>query len=573
MYPLQVFLEIVQSHFTLTVLVQLTVVSTAGFIAVKAVSRQSAPLRSLIALSVMLLLALTLVLSFSFRCSNISWCGAGFVKKHMQYEIPSESVNIAVSESAYGKPVEPGADLRPVAQSGFDYDKIIGIIKIIWLSGTLFMLLRLVYGAGLLELFKYKLIPLRDRRFNRLLSEAADFLNFEKVPPLYCSSQIKSPVSTGIVRSAIVIPDKLLDGLNDDEVKSILLHELAHILHRDHFTGIVKRIIIAANWWNPLVYIISAEHSAVREEIADNYVLLKLCPKVYSECLAGLAEKVCLINNLPATTGMAGKHSNLEKRVKKILSKNRKLTMKTGKAIKLTALINCGILAILIAGMQAMAEPGTSSDSAPVTGKIITDGEKTQKGPFVLIKSVVREVQYQEVSSQGENKHPLGFGNDPFKNELDNTTKSFGATEKTSKSFGVAEKTSTIICTPKVITNPGSIATVKLVSRKNVRWEKNESVDLGVILQLKPTLIDGKIRLQGKLSITTLADQDVQGKKHDSAWLYTNSTDARFSTLVEPDTPTELPPVKYNGKILKITLEACLIDKNGKKLITGKGNQ
>jgi hypothetical protein len=54
-------------------------------------------------------------------------------------------------------------------------------------------------------------------------------------------------------------------------------------------------------------YKISAEHSIAREEVSDNYVLSQLNPKVYSECLVGLAEKTCLISNLPATVGMADK--------------------------------------------------------------------------------------------------------------------------------------------------------------------------------------------------------------------------------------------------------------------------
>jgi beta-lactamase regulating signal transducer with metallopeptidase domain len=85
--------------------------------------------------------------------------------------------------------------------------------------------------------------------------------------------------------------------------------------------GIIKRIAIAANWWNPLVYIISAEHSISREEVSDNYVLSQLNPKAYSECLVELAERTCLISSLPATVGMADKHISLEQRVKNILSK------------------------------------------------------------------------------------------------------------------------------------------------------------------------------------------------------------------------------------------------------------
>ena len=50
---------------------------------------------------------------------------------------------------------------------------------------------------------------------------------------------------------------------------------------------------------------------------------------LYSECLVNLAERVCLISNLPATAGMAGKYISLEQRIKNILSKERKMNTKT----------------------------------------------------------------------------------------------------------------------------------------------------------------------------------------------------------------------------------------------------
>ena len=116
--------------------------------------------------------------------------------------------------------------------------------------------------------------------------------------------------------------------------------------------GLVKRLAVAINWWNPLVYKICTGHSIAREDVSDNYVLSQLNPKTYSECLLELAEKTCLISNLPATVGMADKHISLEQRVKNILSKTRKREMKTGKNIKGIIFTLTCLTAIFIGGMQ-----------------------------------------------------------------------------------------------------------------------------------------------------------------------------------------------------------------------------
>ena len=118
--------------------------------------------------------------------------------------------------------------------------------------------------------------------------------------------------------------------------------------------GLFKRLVLAANWWNPLIYIISAEHSDAREEISDNYALSVLKPDVYSGCLVDLAEKTCLISSLPATVGMAGRGSSLENRVKKILSKQREMKMGTGKFTKTLALSLVAVTSVALAGVQTL---------------------------------------------------------------------------------------------------------------------------------------------------------------------------------------------------------------------------
>jgi bla regulator protein BlaR1 len=205
------------------------------------------------------------------------------------------------------------------------------MLGLIWIIGVLFQLFRLGYGLIVVKKFKRSLKAIKDASFNNMLSNIAVTL-FRKgrlVPRLYRSSLIESPMAIGFIHPAIIIPEKLFTTLTDNELKSILLHEMAHICHYDQVTGIIKRFVIAFHWWNPFAYIINKEHEQAREEVSDNYVLNELSPGDYSRCLMNLAEKVSLISNIPFASGMAGKGFNLIKRVEQILSKQRSNAMNT----------------------------------------------------------------------------------------------------------------------------------------------------------------------------------------------------------------------------------------------------
>jgi beta-lactamase regulating signal transducer with metallopeptidase domain len=47
------------------------------------------------------------------------------------------------------------------------------------------------------------------------------------------SSDIASPMAAGLFRPAILLPERLLNELDEEEIEQIRLHETAHLLRRD----------------------------------------------------------------------------------------------------------------------------------------------------------------------------------------------------------------------------------------------------------------------------------------------------------------------------------------------------
>ncbi|MEZ6244147.1 MAG: M56 family metallopeptidase [Phycisphaerales bacterium] len=95
-----------------------------------------------------------------------------------------------------------------------------------------------------------------------LLRRAADQIALKRPPPLRFVARRVSPMVTCGPRRRLVIPRSLWDDLDEDARLSVLLHELAHIKRRDHWTHWLCAGVGLLYWWHPLVWL-------VRSRLAD----------------------------------------------------------------------------------------------------------------------------------------------------------------------------------------------------------------------------------------------------------------------------------------------------------------
>ena len=331
-------------NFAFNVFWQGVLISTSGFLLLKIFSKWSAPKRSLLASSFLIALVALPLLTFAFMYANIKTIEADNLSMaifnnnigmpEIQYNESALPINnLMTDKSSEIKKAEPSANVLPEISSQA-VSRAMNVVICIWGTGIVFMLARLFYGLIFLRGFRFGLTLVEDEKITKAMKTALTVFNVKRLPEVYISPKVESPITIGIFKPIMIFPESLYSGFKSNEIKSIILHEFSHIYHYDHLMGLVKRIVVAINWWNPLVYKICSEHSIAREDVSDNYVLSQLKPKIYSECLLELAEKTCLISNLPATVGMADKHISLEQRVKNILSKTRKIEMTTRKKIK-----------------------------------------------------------------------------------------------------------------------------------------------------------------------------------------------------------------------------------------------
>ena len=112
----------------------------------------------------------------------------------------------------------------------------------------------------------------------------------------YKSKNLASPLSFGILRPAIVIPE----GTEEKELHFVLLHEQTHIKDRDAVLKILALFALSLNWFNPLVWFMVKIFERDIERYCDERVLKKIGAEkalFYANTILDFAERESLSLN------------------------------------------------------------------------------------------------------------------------------------------------------------------------------------------------------------------------------------------------------------------------------------
>ena len=333
----------------------------AGWFLMKLIRRASAPLRSGILLTLMTLLLLLPIGLIIFKTEQVSlykfsisldWKNKPFTPEYQSRSLGtnmSDQADIKSKNMAEAMPAFSAGEASSAGLTNINPALLIfNAFGSIWLLGFLFFLARLFYGMIFVSKFKRSLVEVRKQRFEETFMVLQKTFPKTSTAPLSLSPAVNSPMTIGMFRPRIVLPQSLYHCLSPAEFESILIHETAHIHHRDHLSGLLQRLVTALYWWNPLAYALSSDFSAVREQVSDSYAIHRSGAYCYAKCLVSLAQKTNLIAKFPAAVGMATPHLSLEDRVKNIVSKERILKTKLSRPATLALAVLVTFLAFIL---------------------------------------------------------------------------------------------------------------------------------------------------------------------------------------------------------------------------------
>jgi beta-lactamase regulating signal transducer with metallopeptidase domain len=271
-----------------------------------------------------------------------------------------------------------------------DYTRsVISIVFLVLVIGGIFFLIRLVYGWIVLHRLKNNLTDISNSSdIPSFINEIQHILGLKKHPIIRASTKIGSPISIGVFKPIVILPAMTINALQPEQIRDILIHETAHIVHHDHFIGVLQRLIQIAYWFNPLIYVMNNRLSQAREEICDNYVLKagRKAP-AYAKCLIDLVETTTSLYRLPATIGLIHPRWRLEDRISGLLRKERNMMTKLNT-------IAIGVLAValitvvgIIAGCGILPSKVKTGHLIKMDTLISLDGKIVFEGSPIIINN------------------------------------------------------------------------------------------------------------------------------------------------------------------------------------------
>jgi beta-lactamase regulating signal transducer with metallopeptidase domain len=235
--------------------------------------------------------------------------------------LPSVILEAATAPSAAGNTPPRASPTRDAivqdsaaVETGFDVETLV-----LWGYGVPAAILVLMTLLAVLRLFalRRRASVIVEPAWLSALALAQQRMGFKHGTALLVSKELTSPVSWGILRPIILLNEEAVASRSDAE--AVIAHELAHIAGLDWAKLLVARLATCLFWFNPLVWQLARHCHQLREEAADDAVLLSdVSDTDYAALLVGAARhenKAMLL----AANGVAPGRDSLQRRVKRVL--------------------------------------------------------------------------------------------------------------------------------------------------------------------------------------------------------------------------------------------------------------
>ncbi|MCA9056017.1 MAG: hypothetical protein KDA75_19425, partial [Planctomycetaceae bacterium] len=141
------------------------------------------------------------------------------------------------------------------------------------LGGMLTGLVRLLVHTHTIRRWTRRCRVIDSGPARHLLDQWLMKTSYRRPVRLMTSDAASEPGAWGIVRPTILIPQALESTLTRDELRSLLAHELAHLLRRDPLWLWIGRSIREVCWWQPLNRVALHSWRQCAEHLCDDWTV------------------------------------------------------------------------------------------------------------------------------------------------------------------------------------------------------------------------------------------------------------------------------------------------------------
>ncbi len=285
-------------------------------------------------------------------------------------------------------------------------------LAVVWMLGAFVMLLRAGIKVAGAENLRRSCQPLNDDRMIALVAEARRAVGLVRQIRVAVTDKLTSPAVVGVIVPTLILPLSLFTALTPEQIRFILLHELAHIRRGDYFANLFQLLAEALLFFNPAVWWISHQIRREREASCDALAIeLSGAPADYARTLVRVAENILqpATNSALAFGDGQREPSSLADRVQRLLVPGYRPALRLTWRAMLASLIVGGAL-LVFSAMGTRSTVGailSLGESKPATTNDTHVGVK----PASVSESKIKSYQEHKIVSSAQSVSSLAQTN------------------------------------------------------------------------------------------------------------------------------------------------------------------
>ncbi|MDU0204369.1 MULTISPECIES: M56 family metallopeptidase [Paenibacillus] len=189
----------------------------------------------------------------------------------------------------------------------------------VWLLGiVVFGIYTVVINRKFARKITKETSPITDAGILQLFSRCQELMSVHKPVTLVVSDQLTMPTLFGFWKPRLVIPQRVINSLSQEQLRHIFLHELAHCKRNDIGINWIMQFLLIIHWFNPVLWYANQRMREDQEIASDALALSYLEPAgrdSYGYTLIQLLESYVRPVSVPGNVNLSGSKSQLKRRI------------------------------------------------------------------------------------------------------------------------------------------------------------------------------------------------------------------------------------------------------------------
>jgi beta-lactamase regulating signal transducer with metallopeptidase domain len=193
------------------------------------------------------------------------------------------------------------------------------------------------------------------------LTKVKSWLAVTRRIDLLVTPDVKEPGVWRVHEPIILLPSAIGSQLSDEELETLMMHELAHVLRWDNLVSNLNMVLCCIFWFNPIVWLIDTWLLKEREEACDEIVLRwSGAGEIYASSIRKIY-RFCLSSRISGLSAAGG--SKLKHRLERIVANRPDEEFSLAPKLLVMTVIVCSMVLSVIAGTpsaeRAVAQTNT----------------------------------------------------------------------------------------------------------------------------------------------------------------------------------------------------------------------